>query len=44
MEIVNNAGAEDKTYVEMKGAPHYFEGHRPQAIQIVAEWLQQRYP
>mgnify|MGYP003337977043 CR=1 FL=1 len=44
MEIVNNSGAEDKTYVEMKGAPHYFEGHRPKAMQIVAEWLQKRYP
>lgn len=44
MEIVNNSGAEDKTYVEMKGAPHYFEGHRPQAMQVVAEWLQKRYP
>ena len=44
MEIVNNAGAEDKTYVEMKGAPHYFEGHRPKAMQIVADWLQRRYP
>src|SRR3954451_17408769 len=28
-EIVDNAGAEDITYVELKGAPHYLEGHRP---------------
>ena len=27
-EIVANAGADDITYVEMKGAPHYLEGHR----------------
>ena len=38
-EIVDNAGAADKTYVEMKGAPHYLEGHRPEALAIVAEWL-----
>ena len=44
MEIVRNAGAQDATYVEMKGAPHYFEGHRPQAMATVADWLQKRYP
>jgi alpha-beta hydrolase superfamily lysophospholipase len=27
-EIMANAGAADVTYVEMKGAPHYLEGHR----------------
>jgi hypothetical protein len=44
MEIVENAGAEDKTYVEMKGAPHYLEGHRPEALAIVAEWIAKRFP
>ncbi|MEO6125339.1 MAG: alpha/beta hydrolase [Ilumatobacteraceae bacterium] len=43
-EIIDNAGAEDKTLVEMKGAPHYLEGHRREAMTIVAEWLQQRFP
>jgi alpha-beta hydrolase superfamily lysophospholipase len=43
-EIVDNAGAEDITYVEMKGAPHYLEGHRREALTIVAEWLAKRYP
>ncbi len=43
-EIVDNAGAADTTYVELKGAPHYFEGHRPEAMRIVAEWLAARYP
>ena len=38
-EIVDNAGAADATYVEMKGAPHYLEGHRPEALAIVADWL-----
>ena len=28
-EIFDNAGAADKTYVEMKGAPHYLEGPPP---------------
>lgn len=43
-EIVANAGADDVTYVELKGAPHYLEGHRKEALAIVAEWLAQRFP
>jgi pimeloyl-ACP methyl ester carboxylesterase len=43
-EIVDNAGAEDITYVEMKGAPHYLEGHRPEALAHVSEWLVKRFP
>ena len=43
-EIVDNAGAADTTYVEIKGAPHYLEGHRPEALTIVADWLAARFP
>jgi hypothetical protein len=43
-EIVANAGAADVTYVEMKGAPHYLEGHRREALALVAEWLAERFP
>jgi alpha-beta hydrolase superfamily lysophospholipase len=43
-EIVANAGADDVTYVEMKGAPHYLEGHRRAALDTVAEWLRARFP
>jgi alpha-beta hydrolase superfamily lysophospholipase len=43
-EIVHAAGAEDVTYVEMPGAPHYLEGHRREAMATVAEWLAARYP
>ena len=43
-EIVENSGASDKTYLEMKGAPHYLEGHRRQALEAVADWLAARYP
>ena len=35
---------EDSTYVEMKGAPHYLEGHRPEALARVAEWMRSRFP
>ena len=42
--IVDNAGTADTTYVELKGAPHYLEGHRPEALNIVAEWLTKRFP
>ena len=43
-EIVDNAGADDITYVEMKGAPHYLEGHRPRGDGPVADWLAERFP
>jgi hypothetical protein len=43
-EIVANAGADDVTYVPMKGAPHYFEGHRREALATVADWLSKRFP
>ena len=43
-EIVDNAGAADSTYVELKGAPHYLEGHRPKALAIVADWMSKRFP
>ena len=43
-DIVAAAGADDVTYVEITGAPHYLEGHRPEAMAHVAEWLAARYP
>jgi pimeloyl-ACP methyl ester carboxylesterase len=43
-EIMRNAGAADITYVPMKGAPHYLEGHRQEALAIVADWLEKRFP
>ena len=43
-EIVDASGAADRTYVEMKGAPHYLEGHRQEALATVADWLSKRFP
>jgi pimeloyl-ACP methyl ester carboxylesterase len=43
-EIVAAAAADDVTYVEMKGALHYLEGDRPEAMQHVADWLGKRFP
>jgi pimeloyl-ACP methyl ester carboxylesterase len=43
-EIVDAAGADDVTYVEMKSAPHYLEGHRPEALAHVADWIAARFP
>ncbi len=43
-EIVDAAGADDITYVEMKGALHYLEGDRPEAMATVADWLEARFP
>jgi pimeloyl-ACP methyl ester carboxylesterase len=36
------SGADDKTYVELKGAGHYLHGHRRMAADLVAEWLNAR--
>lgn len=41
--IRDAAGATDVTYHEMEGAPHYLEGHRPAAMELVAEWVRARY-
>jgi pimeloyl-ACP methyl ester carboxylesterase len=43
-EIFEAAGAADKTYVELAGAPHYFEGHRREAMDTVVDWLRARFP
>ena len=43
-EIVANSGAADSSYLEMKGAPHYLEGHRVEALAAVAEWIGKRFP
>ncbi|HEY8516531.1 MAG TPA: alpha/beta hydrolase [Candidatus Binatia bacterium] len=43
-EIRDRAGSDDVTYHELKGAPHYLEGHRKEAMEIVADWLRARFP
>ena len=44
LEIRDAAGGNDVTYHAMKGAPHYLEGHRREAMELTAEWLRKRYP
>ncbi len=43
-EIRDAAGSDDVTYHELEGAPHYFEGRRREAMDLVAGWLAARYP
>jgi pimeloyl-ACP methyl ester carboxylesterase len=43
-EIRDRAGGGDVTYHELARAPHYLEGHRAAAMQLVADWLGRRYP
>ncbi len=43
-EILRASGADDVTYFEMKGAPHYLEGHRTEALDRVADWIGARFP
>ncbi len=42
--IADAAGSGDVTYHEIKGAPHYLEGYRPEAMAFVADWIAQRFP
>jgi hypothetical protein len=41
--IRDAAGASDLTYLEMKGALHYLEGSRREAMDAVISWLNTRY-
>jgi len=36
------SGAEDATYVEVRGASHYLAGRRPEAMDLIVEWLRSR--
>ena len=40
--IYDGAGAADKTYVEIKGAVHYFTGRRRETMDVVIDWLAAR--
>jgi hypothetical protein len=42
--IVDASGAEDCTYEEIKGAPHYLHGRRQEAMDLVVDWLRDRVP
>jgi alpha-beta hydrolase superfamily lysophospholipase len=42
--IADAAASDDVTYHEMRGAPHYLEGHRPEAMAVVADWIAARFP
>ena len=37
-------GAEDSTYAELVGASHYLEGRRPEATDLLVDWLRDRVP
>jgi pimeloyl-ACP methyl ester carboxylesterase len=43
-EIRDAAGAEDLSYHELVGAPHYLDGHRPQAARLIVDWMRDRMP
>jgi hypothetical protein len=36
------AGADDLTYVELAGAPHYLHGRRREAVDLLVDWLRPR--
>ncbi len=43
-EMRDQSGSDDVTYHELKGAPHYLEGHRREALDLVIDWLRPRFP
>ena len=38
------AGSDDVSYHELAGAPHYLEGRRREAMDLVIDWLRARFP
>jgi alpha-beta hydrolase superfamily lysophospholipase len=42
--IYDASRAEDKTYVELKGAAHYLQGRRREAADLIIDWLRSRVP
>jgi alpha-beta hydrolase superfamily lysophospholipase len=38
------SGSDDATYVEIAGAPHYLDGHRRAAIDLIVDWMRPRVP
>src|SRR5207249_12211334 len=38
------SGSDDATYVELAGAPHYLDGHRRPALELIVDWLRERVP
>ncbi len=43
-EVFDNLGAQDKSLEMLPGAPHYLEGHRRVAMDLVVSWLEARFP
>ena len=43
-DMAEACGAEDCTYAELAGAPHYLEGRRPEAMDLLIDWLRDRVP
>jgi hypothetical protein len=40
--IFEASGSTDKTYIELKRAPHYLQGHRREALGMIVDWLRAR--
>src|SRR5205807_7564183 len=38
------SGSPDATYVELARPPHYLEGHRQAALELIVDWLRSRVP
>ena len=38
------SGPPTRRYHELRGAPHYLEGHRGPAMELCVEWLRARFP
>jgi pimeloyl-ACP methyl ester carboxylesterase len=43
-EIRDASGADDLSYHELVGAPHYLDGHRREAAGLIVKWMRDRMP
>ncbi len=42
--LFSASGAADRTYAELTGAGHYLDGRRPEAMDLIIDWLRTRVP
>ncbi len=42
--MASACGAEDRTYAKLVGASHYLVGRRPEATDLIIDWLRDRVP
>ncbi|HEY4375830.1 MAG TPA: hypothetical protein VGM93_01680, partial [Acidimicrobiales bacterium] len=42
--VVSASGSDDVSYHDVVGAPHYLQGHRREAAELITSWMGARFP